>query len=296
MSGPFISSTGRRRGGHRRLWTVLGAIGLVLAVLAAAFGILWLLGKDEVPARTTIGGIPVGGLSEEAARARVAVAGAARAQRAIRLVGPGGTAETTGAALGATPNVDEAVEASDRAGCARAHLETHRDRPRPRDPPHLRAWPGADGGACQRSRPAVRRPAAQRRPAGQRHRRPRGHRCARNRGRPPRPAPGARDPAARGRAHARRRRPLRLHARGRGGSRTRRAAPRGPPGRQLPGASTRRSGHGGRASSSARCPSPARLPCVSIPTASRLRSGRGSVASSAQRRTRASGRSASASS
>ena len=110
MSGPFISSTGRRRGGHRRLWTVLGAIGLVLAVLAAAFGVLWLLGKDEVPARTTIGGIPVGGLSEEAARARVEVAGAVRSRRPIRLVGPGGTAETTGAALGATPNVDEAVE------------------------------------------------------------------------------------------------------------------------------------------------------------------------------------------
>ena len=89
---------------------MLALVLAVAALAAAAAGGTWLVVHDEVPARTTVGSVAVGGLSQEEARAVIARSGVARTARPVRLVGPGGVEETTGAAVGAVPDVDAALE------------------------------------------------------------------------------------------------------------------------------------------------------------------------------------------
>ena len=71
MSGPFLSTSARpRRRGRRPLRIVAVVLG-VLAALAAAFGIVAFLERDAIPRGTTIGGVDVGGMDEDAARGAV---------------------------------------------------------------------------------------------------------------------------------------------------------------------------------------------------------------------------------
>ena len=120
MSGPFLSTAARpRRRPSRLLVTLAVALGVV-AVLAAAFGIVWLLERDTIPRGTTIAGVPVGGLSEDEAREALGTAAAQREARPIALSGPGGAMTTSGAALRATPELDDALaEALDASAADR---------------------------------------------------------------------------------------------------------------------------------------------------------------------------------
>jgi vancomycin resistance protein YoaR len=120
MSGPFLSTAARpRRRPSRLLVTLAVALGVV-AVLAAALGIVWLLERDTIPRGTTIAGVPVGGLSEDDAREALKTAAAQREARPIALSGPGGAMTTSGAALRATPELDDAlVEAVDASAADR---------------------------------------------------------------------------------------------------------------------------------------------------------------------------------
>ncbi len=109
MSGPFLSTGARpRRRPSRLLVTLAVALGVV-AVLAAAFGIVWLLDHDTIPRGTTIGGVAVGGLSENEAREALETAAAQRGARPIALTGAGDDITTSGAALRATPELDDAL-------------------------------------------------------------------------------------------------------------------------------------------------------------------------------------------
>jgi vancomycin resistance protein YoaR len=83
-----------------------------LAVVAAPAGAAWLLVRDEVPARTTVAGVPLGGLSEDAARHRLETAAAARIDEDVELRAETGRAATSGRALGAEPLVEEALGAA----------------------------------------------------------------------------------------------------------------------------------------------------------------------------------------
>jgi vancomycin resistance protein YoaR len=90
----------------------LAVAGAVLLVLGAAFAVIALLERDALPRGATIGGVDVGGMSEDEARAAVADAAAARMRRPIRLVAPGGElAGTSGREVRARALVDDAVEA-----------------------------------------------------------------------------------------------------------------------------------------------------------------------------------------
>lgn len=98
---------------------------LLTLIVAAAVG--WVVARDHdrLPARTTVGGVDVGDLGEEDARRVVERAAAARAGEPIIVVGHGAEFTVTGARLGATPLVDEALSLADEAGPlerALAHL------------------------------------------------------------------------------------------------------------------------------------------------------------------------------
>lgn len=108
MPSPFLESPAQRRG-HRRVFVIAGVLAVVTAVIAGAFGALWLVVRDQVPARTRVAGVEIGGLSEAAARLRIAGRAASRIDRSIRLVGPGGEASVSGRELGAEPLVEEAL-------------------------------------------------------------------------------------------------------------------------------------------------------------------------------------------
>jgi vancomycin resistance protein YoaR len=87
------------------------AVAAVVVVAAAAFGAIALLERGSLPRGATIGGLDVGGMTEDEARAALAHDAAARAGRPIRLVAPGGAlAATSGRELRAEPLVDEAVD------------------------------------------------------------------------------------------------------------------------------------------------------------------------------------------
>ena len=116
MSGPFLSTAARPRRRTSRLLVALAVVLGVCAALAAAFGVVWLLERETIPRGTTIGGVAVGGMSEDQARETLRAAAAQRRSRPIALTGPSGAMSTSGAALRATPEVDaalvEALEAS----------------------------------------------------------------------------------------------------------------------------------------------------------------------------------------
>jgi vancomycin resistance protein YoaR len=110
MSGPFLSTAARPRRRASRLLVALAVLAGVFAALAAAFGIVWLLERDSIPRGTTIGGVAVGGMSEDEAREALQAAAAQRRSRPIALTGPSGAMRTSGAALRATPELDVALD------------------------------------------------------------------------------------------------------------------------------------------------------------------------------------------
>ena len=115
-----VATRPRRRG--RRALVVTAAVLVVVVALAAAVGLVALLERDNLPRGTTIGGVAVGGLTEDEARAAVGEAAAQRVTRRIALRGPTGTAATTGAELRAEPEIDAALETADDGGTARRVL------------------------------------------------------------------------------------------------------------------------------------------------------------------------------
>jgi vancomycin resistance protein YoaR len=116
MSGPFLSTARRPRRRARRALVVTAVVGATAAVLAGAFGVLALLERGSLPRSTTVAGVDVGGLSEEAARAEIEQIAAERLERPISLVGPSGTVRITGKELRAKALVDQALEAASERG------------------------------------------------------------------------------------------------------------------------------------------------------------------------------------
>lgn len=113
MGDVFLSHRDRRR---RRPVIVAAAVVGLLALVVAALGSLWFVERGRLPARTTIAGVAVGGLAPQTARATVARETARRIAASIVLVGPRGTASTTGRELGARAILTPAFAAADDVG------------------------------------------------------------------------------------------------------------------------------------------------------------------------------------
>src|SRR5262245_11942354 len=116
MSGPFLSTARRPRRRPRRALVVTGVAAAIAVLLAAAFGVVALLERGTLPRGATIGGVDVGGLSEDDARAEVLRVARARVDRTVRLVGPSGELQTTGKELRAEPLVDNALQQAEDHG------------------------------------------------------------------------------------------------------------------------------------------------------------------------------------
>ena len=102
---------------RRRIWR-LAAIAAVIVTVAAAGGVLVAEATgmgERIPEGVRVDGIPVGGLSPEAAARTLESHAHEKAQRPIRLEGPSVTITTTGASLGATARVSEVLDEA-RAG------------------------------------------------------------------------------------------------------------------------------------------------------------------------------------
>ncbi len=109
MPDPFLSVARRPRRRVRTALVVGGiAVGLV-ALLAAAFGAIALSERDTLARGATVAGIDVGGLGEAEGRRTVVSAAAERLRKPIRLVGPNGELQTSGAELGAKPRIEAAL-------------------------------------------------------------------------------------------------------------------------------------------------------------------------------------------
>ena len=89
---------------------MLGVLTALAACIAVAAGVVALLERNTLPARTSIGGVEVGGRTEREARAALVEAASRARTRPIRLLGPGGATLTTGVELGAVPAVEEALQ------------------------------------------------------------------------------------------------------------------------------------------------------------------------------------------
>ena len=116
MSAPFLSTSARPRRRGRRTLTILLVLVAVIAALAAAFGIVAFLERDAIPRGTTIGGVDVGGMVEDEARAALGRESAQRSARTITLTAEGGSMTTSGTELRATPLIDEALATALDAG------------------------------------------------------------------------------------------------------------------------------------------------------------------------------------
>jgi len=112
---------------------VLAAVLSLLLVALGGVGAIALAERDSLPRGTTIGGVSVGGLTEQGARRRVATAAARRLERPIRLVGPDGTGSTRGSELRARPELDRALARAAAGGTVRRVLA----RLRLEDGPHV---------------------------------------------------------------------------------------------------------------------------------------------------------------
>jgi vancomycin resistance protein YoaR len=122
MSGLFLSTARRPRRRARRALVATGIVTVVALLLAAAYGAIALAERGSLPRGTTIGGVAVGGLSEDDARKAVERAAARRVDRPIRLLGPDGRTTTTGGELRAAPRIDEAIDTAGEGGTTRRVL------------------------------------------------------------------------------------------------------------------------------------------------------------------------------
>ncbi|MEO5632408.1 VanW family protein [Gaiella sp.] len=110
MPDIFVSSARRPHRRRRRSVVVIVALGAIAAVLAAGAGAIALRESGTIAARTTIGGVSVGGMSREEAAAAIIPAGRRTIARSIRLIGPRGETSVTGAELGARPRLGAALD------------------------------------------------------------------------------------------------------------------------------------------------------------------------------------------
>ena len=95
---------------------MLGVVVAVVVLAAAFLGVVALVERNRVPVGTTVSGVDIGGMREGDAREALARAARERIRRPIRLLAPGGEQRTSGAELGASPDLDAALEAALDAG------------------------------------------------------------------------------------------------------------------------------------------------------------------------------------
>ena len=90
-------------------------IGTAVIVAAAAAG-LAVSQRGTIPARTTVAGVEVGGMSVDEATEAILPATQSATARPIRLIGPQGSVRVSGRELGARPLVEDALEAATASG------------------------------------------------------------------------------------------------------------------------------------------------------------------------------------
>ena len=112
MSGPFLSTAARPRRRAGRSFVVQAVALAALAAVGGALAVVAFLERDVIPRGTTIGGVDVGGMDEEEARAELEREAAARSAQPIALTTPTGSITTTGVELRASPLLDEALAAA----------------------------------------------------------------------------------------------------------------------------------------------------------------------------------------
>lgn len=115
MPDVFVSSVRRPRR-RRRFVAVVAVLTGVVAVVAAGAGALALRESGTIAARTTIGGVDVGGMSRKEATAVVLPAARRQILRPVRLIGPRGETGVTGEELGARPLLDVALDEAVASG------------------------------------------------------------------------------------------------------------------------------------------------------------------------------------
>jgi vancomycin resistance protein YoaR len=106
----FASSARRPRRKRRRAVVIVAVLAVLAVVAAAGVGALVLRESGTIAARTTIGGVDVGGMSRGEAAAAVGLAARRQIARPIRLIGPRGETQVTGTQLGARPLLDTALD------------------------------------------------------------------------------------------------------------------------------------------------------------------------------------------
>ena len=110
----LYSSTARR---PRRVWLPLTLLALALLLLAAAATVALVLAeRGRLPANATVAGVDVGSKTPAEARDLVRAAAERRLDLPILLTAPGLELETSGRELGATPDVEGAIERADDTG------------------------------------------------------------------------------------------------------------------------------------------------------------------------------------
>lgn len=114
--GVFISSARHRRARRRRARIGLLVAALLGALAAVALGSLWLAERNVLPARTEVAGVEVGGRTLTEARLLVTTAAQERLREPVVLSSDDYSVEVTGAQVGASPLVDEAIAGADGVG------------------------------------------------------------------------------------------------------------------------------------------------------------------------------------
>ncbi len=110
MPDILVSSVRRPRRKRRRAFVVVAVLVGLAAITAVGVGVLALRESGTIAARTTIGGVEVGGMSRGDAAAAVIPAARRQVGRPIRLIGPRGETRVTGTELGARPLLDVALD------------------------------------------------------------------------------------------------------------------------------------------------------------------------------------------
>ena len=112
MPDTFLSSAKRPRRRRRRVLALVTVLAGIVALAAAGAGVLALIERGTISARTTIAGVEVGGMSRDEAATSVLLAARRRVAGSIRLIGPRGEMRVTGRELGARPLLDVALDAA----------------------------------------------------------------------------------------------------------------------------------------------------------------------------------------
>ncbi len=115
MPDIFVSSARRPRRRRRRKSAIFGLVGVVLIAALGAGGLV-IVERGTIPARTTVEGVDVGGMSYDEATEAILPATQRATARPIRLIGPRGALRVSGRELGARPLVDVALDEASASG------------------------------------------------------------------------------------------------------------------------------------------------------------------------------------